>query len=189
MPYTIIQTPFTLKFREMPKPELKSYYAWFMQVLPERVVGLELALREAPSHGAWRADLTPDSLIPLGEWFASQVEVRKSTQEELDEIKAGLAFPIEVPEEELTNRTFSIAMDIGMYLSQVVLKNLPGTRWEHALQNKRHVDYGQPVLRGFGVVPMNPVRIAIVLARQLSSHTDTGAALRATYDTWAAKTS
>jgi len=185
MPYAIIQPPFTLKFREMPKPELKSYYAWFMQVLPERVAGLEQAVREAPSHGAWRADLTPDSLIPLGEWFASQVEVRKRTQEELDEIKAGLTFPIEVSEEELTNRTFSIAMDVGMYFSQVILKNLPGTKWDQLLKNRRDAEYGQPVLMGFGVVPLNPVRIATVIAYGISSHTKTGANLRAAYDTWA----
>ncbi len=36
MTYSVIQPRFTLKFREMPKPELKAYFEWFAKVLPER---------------------------------------------------------------------------------------------------------------------------------------------------------
>ena len=38
MKYQIIQPPFTLKFREMSKEELKEYYKWFMAVMPNRIV-------------------------------------------------------------------------------------------------------------------------------------------------------
>jgi len=42
-----------------------------------------------------------------------QVEIRRRTAEEADVIKAALPFPIPVPDKELTNKTFSLAVDIG----------------------------------------------------------------------------
>jgi hypothetical protein len=185
MTYAIIQPPFTLKFREMPKAELRSYYSWFMQVLPERIAALEEAVRASPTHGSWCADFSPASLAALGEWFGSQVEVRARTEGELDEVKSRLSFPVDVPGEELTNRSFSLAMDVGMYFSQVIIKNLPGTAWDQPLKNQKFADYGQPVLIGFGTVPLNPIRIVVTLAYAIAGQEQSGARLKALYDTWA----
>jgi hypothetical protein len=184
MPYAIIQPPFTLKFREMTKSELKDYFSWFMKVVPERIAGLETAVRESPAYSSWSADLSPESLVKLGDWFASEVEVRTRSRNEIDEVKSRLSFPIDVPGEELTNRSFSLAMDVGMYFSQVVLKNLPGTKWDQPLKNERFADYGQPVIMGFGTVPLNPIRIVVTLAYALASGEQSGARLKALYDTW-----
>jgi hypothetical protein len=37
MAYQIIQPPFTLKFREMSKAELRDYYRWFHDCIPVRI--------------------------------------------------------------------------------------------------------------------------------------------------------
>jgi hypothetical protein len=102
----------------------------------------------------------------------------------LDEIESRLTFPIDLPDEELTNRSFSLGMDIGMYFGQVILKNLAGTRWEQPLRNSKFADYGQPVIMGFGTVPLNPVRIAVTLAYAYSAKEQSGNRLRALYDVW-----
>ncbi len=107
MSYTIIHPPFTLKLREMPKKELHRYYQWFMDVLPQRVNELANAVKETPGFETWEPDNTPASLDTLGNWFAGQVETRNRTQEELQAIKDRLVFPMDIPSEELTNRTFS----------------------------------------------------------------------------------
>jgi len=183
LPYSIIQPPFSFDFKTMPKPELKAYFAWFMQVMPERIAGLEAAVQaSAPS---WRADESPDSLVGLGEWFDGQVEERARSEEEVEEVKAGLSFPIEVPGQELTNRTFSLAMDIGMYFGRVVLAGVPGTRWDQSLKNARLADHGQPVVAGAGAVPLNPVRIAVTLAYGIADRSQRGGPrLRELYDVW-----
>jgi hypothetical protein len=80
MPYATIQPPFTLKLREMPKKELRRYYQWFMDVLPERINELAAAVRETPGFESWQPDFTPASLDALGQWFACQVETRSRTQ-------------------------------------------------------------------------------------------------------------
>jgi hypothetical protein len=84
--------------------------------------------------------------------------------------------------EELTNRTYSLAMDVGMYFSQVLIKNHPSLRWELPTHNKKFADYGQPVLVGFGRVPLNPIRIAVVLAHGIAAKKQER--LRELYDYW-----
>jgi len=181
MAYSIIQPPFTLKFREMPKVELKDYFQWFMRVMPERFQELTEAVREM--HPGWPGDFSPESLEELGRWFDGQVENRPKTQEEIDGLTARLTFPIDVSGSQLTNRTFSLAMDIGMYFGQVVINNLDGTRWDQPLKNEKFADYGQPVIMGFGTVPLNPVRIVVMTAYGVAKGKK--AQLRELYGTWA----
>ena len=133
MTYRTIQPPFTLEFRTMPKDELRAYYRWFLEQIPERIVELQKAVNETAGYESWRADGTPASLDALGRWFVAQVETRPRTEKELDEIKADLPYPIAVSPSDLTNRTLSLAMDIGMYLSQVLMTNVSGLRWPQNL--------------------------------------------------------
>jgi hypothetical protein len=186
MPYAIIQPPFTLKFREMPKQELKDYFRWFFDVLPQRISELTKAVNGTPGYETWQPDQTPVSLDSLGEWFVSQAETRQRTPEEIQEIENRLTFPIEIPNDELTTRAISLAMDIGMYISQVFVKNHPSLQWEQPLKgSKRFIDYGQPVLIGFGAMPFNPVGMMITHAYGLASKRRTGNGLRKIYDIWA----
>lgn len=184
MPYATIQPPFALKLREMPKKELLGYYQWFMGVLPQRVHELAEAVKQTPGFEAWQPDCTPVSLDALGQWFAGQVETRSRNQEELQKIRSQQQLPMDVPNEELTNRTFSLAMDIGMYLSQVLLNNHPSLKWEQPLENKRFIDYGQPVLIRFSSAPFNPVRMVVTFAYGLVSKKKTGDGLRNIYTIW-----
>jgi hypothetical protein len=187
MSYSIIQPPFALKFREMAKKDLVAYRDWFHAVMPERLEELSKVVRSTPGFEGWQPDYTPASLNSLGEWFRGQVEMRARTAAEVGEIRARLTFPIEVPNEELTDRSFSLAADVGMYFGQVIIQNLPGTRWDQALKNPKMADYGQPVIVGFGPVSLNPVRIAVTLAYALAAKEQTGERLRALFEVWSTK--
>jgi hypothetical protein len=187
MPYALIKPPFQLRFREMPRKELERYYRWFMEVMPQRVKELSKAVKDTPGFEAWAPDHSPASLDKLGDWFAGQVETRNRAKEEVQAIESRLTFPMEIPGEELTDRTFSLAMDIGMYFSQVLLKSYPSLKWQQALGSKKFVDYGQPVLVGFGPVSLNSVRITVTFAYGLASKDNTGKRLREIYDYWAKK--
>jgi hypothetical protein len=65
------------------------------------------------------------------------------------------------------------------------LKNLEGTAWDQPLRNEKFSDYGQPVIMGFGSVPLNPVRIVVMLAYGIANKKQGGRRLRELYDTWA----
>lgn len=184
MSYENVQPPFSLKFREMPKKELKGYYDWFQQVMPQRLDELARAVKSTPDFATWQPDLSPASLDLLGDWFAYQVETRPRTQREMIEIESHSAYPISAPEEELTNKTFSLAMDVGMYLSQVFLKGHPSLRWDQPFGDKKFVDYGQPVLAGFGAAPFNPVRMMVTFAYGVASKKESGRGLSEIYLIW-----
>jgi hypothetical protein len=125
-----------------------------------------------------------DSLDALGEWFRRHVEVCPRSSEEMKNIRDKLAFPIEFPNLELTDKTLSIFMDIGIYLGQVLRKNHPALHWEQIINNKRFVDYGYPVLVGFTNAPLNPIRIVNVLAHSIANKTHMGKRLREVHNIW-----
>jgi hypothetical protein len=186
--YPVIAPPFTLKFANMSKKELDDYFEWYLAQIAGRISILKQAVKSTPGYEGWEANCLPESLYQLGEWFANAVETRKRTKEEINETKVGLTWPaseLPVSEWELTNKTFSIAVDIGMYLSQVMLKNIPGLKWEHKTEgSKRWIDYGQPVLSGFGEDVFNPIRMMVTLAYGLVKRTRKGDQLAEIYKVW-----
>lgn len=184
MTYDIVKPPFEKNLRDMSRIELKQYFQWFIDVLPQRMDVLEDAVRRTPGFDQWCADYTPSSLAPLGHWFTTQVETRSRSEADLEKTKEQQVFPFDVAGDELTNRTFSLAMDIGMYLGQVFLKNHPSLSWTQDISDKKLIDYGQSLVSGFGSVPLNPVSIVVVLAYGLASEKKTGDRLREIYDIW-----
>jgi len=182
--YRIIQPPFTLRFREMSSADLKAYFRWFGSMIPERIEELGKTINETPATGAWQTDRLPSSLPPLGHWFATHVEIRPRTDQELQEIRANTTLPFDIPNEELTNRTFSLATDAGMYFGEVLIKQCSWLRWEQMMVDRNHADYGQPVIVGLGPVALNPVRILITLAYAVAAGRQDGSRLSELYQYW-----
>ena len=114
--YKIIEPPFTLKFDEMSKQELKDYNTWFLNQIPERIAILEKAIHNTSGFEDWQKDYSPESLDKLGAWFFQQAEKRKRTKEEMKSIYKNMPDrlkDIEIDDWELTNRTFSILQSIS----------------------------------------------------------------------------
>jgi hypothetical protein len=189
MAYNLIQPPFTLEFFKMSKPELKEYFDWFIASIPERIAELEKAVTEMPGYRTWKADYTPESLNKLGEWFVTQVEVRPRTAEEkLEELKS-MKFPFvgDIPNEQLNERTISLVIDIAMYLAKTFQAKYGHIEWHQRLENKKFIDYGQPLLKGFGPVSLNPVGVMLTLAITIAHRETSGQGLREVYDIWSKK--
>jgi hypothetical protein len=169
MSYSIIQPPFTLKFRDMSAHELEGYRGWFLGAIPSRVIELQNAVNSGPNFGAWKPDYSPASIENLGLWLSHQVETRPRTAEEINQIKGRSAFDFDVSAEELTNRTFSLAMDAGMYFGETLRKHYSHLEWDQPLKDKKFADFGQMVLLGFGRATLNPVRIVVTFCYGIAS--------------------
>jgi len=181
--YNVIRPPFrTLRFAEMTKKELREYDRWFHDVLQQRIGELTKAMNSSAGFEGWEPSYMPESLDSLGNWFASQVETRPHTRDELKNIPSHIRDWVSGG--ELTDRTISLAMDVGMYLSQVFLRNNSSLKWDQIFGSKRFVDYGEPVVVGFGKVPFSPVRMMLTLAYGLAGKTKDGQGLRGIYDIW-----
>jgi hypothetical protein len=181
--YPPVQFPFDNSLTEMSKRELRKYFEWFTRVIPERIGVLSRSVRSTPGFESWQEDYTADSLNALGSWFAAHIEVRPRTQEEREEVLARLAFPVEVPESALSPVTFAICFDVGMYLSQVFIKNHASLHWGQEFLTKRYIHNGKPVILGFSDA-FEPVWMMLVLANRIVNGKATGLGLRELYDTW-----
>jgi hypothetical protein len=184
MTYSLIEPPFPLKLWDLSKEQLREYGRWFGEMIGPRIAELSTAVQSTPGYETWRPDASPQSLSRLSEWFVHQVQTRRRSKREIQDIVRDQEFPIDVPQEELTERTFSLAIDIGMYFGEVVRRNVPGTRWEQMLTRKNDADYGQLVVKGTGSVPLNPVRILITLAYGIASGNQGPKRLIELYDVW-----
>jgi hypothetical protein len=184
MTYQIIQPPFTLQFTAMTRKELIHYNDWFLASIETRIAELASAVHCTRGFEGWKADRLPSSLESLGGWFVPQVETRELDTKEVDELVTSLRFPVDLPSHDLTNRTFSLAMDIGMYFSQVVMRAFPSVRWSQDLKHKRYADYGQPVLIEFTNAPLNPVRTIITAAYRIANGSKDAKCLLNIYNVW-----
>lgn len=186
--YEIISPPFSLDFKNMSKKELQGYYEWYISIIPERLDILTNTVKSTNGHEDWIPDFTPESLDELGQFFFENVETRKKTKKEIKNIynNAPDWFKnVEVDDWELSDRTFSLAIDIGIYLSQVFIKNHSELSWKHVLKGRKdYISYGQPVLNGFGSDEFDPTNICITLAYGLARKNKTSKRLRELYDTW-----
>ncbi|HKV39313.1 MAG TPA: hypothetical protein VJX67_08875 [Blastocatellia bacterium] len=186
MSYKEIRVPFERNLRDMSKEELKRYFRWFIDVIPERINELARAVRSTSGFEEWQPDYTPASLDALGEWFAGEAELRQLNVKEIQTHRDHLPWWIEAPTEDLTSRTSSLGIDVGIYLSQVLLGNHPSIRWEQPMGSKKYAEYGWPVLTGLSGLHFNPMRIGDVIARKFARKANKQ--LRDVYDIWAEKT-
>lgn len=187
--YQPVNPPFELEFVEMSQDELQAYFDWFLASIPGRVKELEAEVRRTPGFESWSADLTPASLDSLGKWFVGQVEERPLTDDELkkgrESVPEKASFLLdELPTTTPTFRTLSLTFDVGIYLSQVFLKNREGLSWQQFRGDKAYDDYGQPAIVGLGVTRCPPLSIATVLAYRIADGEETAACLRNVYEVW-----
>ncbi len=186
--YEIIKPPFSLEFNSMSKEELKGYYKWYLNIIPERMKILERAVKSTKGYEDWKADYSPDSLIKLGQWFYENVETRKLTEEEIKAVYDNSPEwfrEVEIEDWELTRKTISLSIDIGMYLANVFIKNHPQVKWYHCIRcSKNNIDYGKPVLKGFGKVSFEPTNMSLVQAYSIVRGKKKGEGLRRIYDIW-----
>jgi hypothetical protein len=184
MNYEIIRPPFTLEYQTMSKKELATYMKWFFDVLDSRIVILQEAVRSTPGFSDWVADRTVNSLNDLGRWLVKTLSTRPRTAREMEAAQSGGPHETAIQDYELTNQTFSLAFDVGMYFSQVLLANNPTLRWEQGKGSRRFVDFGQPVLVEFTSAPFNPVRMMVTFAYAAVSGERNDESLRALYEIW-----
>jgi len=187
MTYVYFVPPRIKKFRDISAAELGDYKRWFFEVLPSRIAGLQREVNLDAETRDWRPDHSRASIESLGLWLARHVEARARTPEEIDRIKGRLTFEVDVPDWDLTSKTSSLAVDVGMYFGETLRANFPIVEWYQPVKDKRYVDFGQVILRGFGKAEHNPVRVAANVCRGLIGGRETGKRLGEVYDLWGAE--
>ena len=121
--YPICVPPLEKNLCTLTREEAQAYFDWFLGVLPGRV---EYLRSVCPG-----LDGSPESLLPLWEWFLQTARIEKQ------------------PEHRFSLQTEYILRDVGMYLGDVFARNCPGIYWGFFTEPKTDVFVNTPVLMGF----------------------------------------
>lgn len=187
--YSIIELPIYPDLKNRSKEDLKEYYEWYINIMPERLKQLSSVINANKSYISWKADYSPNSLEKLGKWFFENVEIRNRNENEIKNIYENSPIwfqKVNINKWELSDRTFSLAIDIGMYITKTFLENNKVLKMTHRLIGRKDdICYGQPVISGFkNKMEFNPTHIIITLAYGFADKTKNSSRLKEVYDIW-----
>lgn len=158
MQYEMSYPPFMKPAHEMTRKEADIYFRWYIEQMPERITVLQRAVRSTEGDAQfknWEGDLTPDSLLVLGQWFAGNIytappseEFKRKRLESLEKIPEKYHSMFSMPQFVFVDLTYSLICDLGMYLGETIRKRFPYVEWR-LWTKKRYVYSNQPVLVGF----------------------------------------
>jgi hypothetical protein len=146
-----------LDFSALTDEEAQRFFEEFTATAPERVAALRGEVGEAA------LDFSPESLVPLWEWFVRREGSRRDRGGELPAWY--LADPPELAAQRLSPATLRDVDAIGRYLGEVLLRNVEGAAWGIGKLPKRmkYVYQNRPVVK-LGDSDVEPVSIAYSLA-------------------------
>lgn len=185
--YKIITFPFSGNVNGLSKDGAIQFFNWYLQQIPIRITQLSEFIIKTPGYDKWIPDNSSDSLIPLGQWFSQKISTRDRTPFEIHEINSKLGkFQglIPIARLVLSQESYSLAFDLGMYLSQVLIKNVPGLHWELVTKPKNDAFYNHPVLKLTGKMMCDPVHLSIIYAGGLNDGTYKPIGLKELYEIW-----
>ena len=189
MNYWPDRPPNTIDFSKLKKAQLQAYKDWFMASIDGRIAGLHGAVTSVSAFKTWEPDYSRDSLKLLGEWFLKNVKTRSLTESEIQAIKSSTPYDFGVPQDTLTEESFWLAFDIGMYFGKTFASNFQRLRWVQYIESKRNIDFGHICLTGFGTMVMNPVHLMTIVAHGFGSGWYGGDRIHEVYCIWEKKVS
>ena len=185
--YRIITFPFSGNVKELSKDGANQFFNWYLQQIPIRITQLFEFIIKTTGYDKWIPDNSSDLLIPLGQWFSQKISTRDRTPFEIDEIYSKLGkFQglIPIPKSVLSQESYSLAIDLGMYLSQILINNVPGLHWELVTKPKNDAFYNHPVLKLTGKMMCDPVHLTIIYAGGLNDGSYKPIRLKEISDIW-----
>ena len=163
--YPLIKIPsFAVKsFFDFTKTEAKEYLQWFLTIRSDRLKILEAHVQQA--HPDWKLDYSKTSFDKLYHWFKDQIAYRPMNEKEKEEVKKQLsttpllAEVIPIPQNTFTDQTVTVCFDVGVYLGDALIFNIPELTWLQKLRSTNYIDYAQPLIaKKESKVPLNPRR-------------------------------
>lgn len=174
MKYEVMELPFKFhQFDELSKKQADSFYKWYVGQISHRIDVLKKYVHIEEKEIAF--DFSPESLIPLWEWFEQKIVIEEKTEEELK--KEYERYPDwmhdEISKTKIAMETLDIGMDIAIYFAEVIRKQYPEKiYWGYFTKPKNQMYVNQPVLLGFRAdIPLCPAQIVKVCMWKSSEKT------------------
>jgi hypothetical protein len=145
-------------FSALSDDEAEAYFAEYTEAVPDRVARLGGEVGEGVLDGS------PESLVPLWEWFLRREDGRRDGSSELPPWYE--PDPPELAAQRLSAGTLRDVDAIAAYLAEVFLRTVPGAEWGIGKLPKR-MEYeaqNKPVVRLPDAGEVDPVGVAYSLA-------------------------
>ena len=143
--------PFRIdKFTNLTPKEAKQHFEWFIEEIPNRIEYLKELLRDDGIGDI--LDYTPESLIPLWDWYEGKIRIEKKSKEKYEEELAETPEWVHpyIQDEDLSIDTLKYCMDVSIYFAEVMIRNnSPKITWGYFTKPKNHVSINRPTLFGF----------------------------------------
>lgn len=156
------------------KPEVTAYFDLWVKGGDSIIERFRTEL--SSGGGPYEAlDGTPAGLEPLMEWVVNQVEFVAAVDEHAELPAWYVAGPATDPSVgEMSPDSAHLVDGLCRYYAEVLIRNLPGVRWEigdEPRRRKQYVDQNWPLVVG-PLIAINPVRVAAIVAREARKSSD-----------------
>ena len=154
-------------FFELTPKQAKEYFKWYMEEIPHRLTLLWNRIQQdCPALEPF--DYSPESLHFIWEWYEPKIQRVPMTAKEIESrvrvFPKYLESEIRKNTQKFTDETLSLALDVSIYLGEVIVKNHPHLRWNYRTRPKREINVYRPVIDGLNdKTTMAPSRSLFVL--------------------------
>jgi hypothetical protein len=156
--------------------QAKVYFNWYMGEIPHRLTLLWNYIRQdCPEIKPF--DYSPESLNLIWEWYEPKIQQVAMTKEEIESrvriFPKYLESEIRKNKIKFTDDTLSLALDISIYLGEVVIKNHPHLHWNYRTRPKREFSVYRPVIDGLNYkMTLEPSQVLFVLMLESAKEPD-----------------
>lgn len=177
-----------IPFGEMNAEQAKEHFEWYKTQIPLRIEWLK---KLAASDGLMDVfDFTPESLIPIWEWYEKKIAYRQLSEEEMQAEQSTHPEWMwdSIPDKDLSIDTLYYCVLLAAYFAEVVIRNTKGkVYWGYFTKPKNRVGLNEPTLLGFKFnKDLNPRTIVRVCTKK-SGKEHKSSRLKDAYDTWTKK--
>ncbi len=148
---------------DRPPEMVKKYFEWYIKEIPNRMKIFQEYLDSNNANVV--LDYSEESLSKLWSYMVDITEYREIREDELKEYYPEGFYTDEERQElkkeakTITTKTQLIALDVGAYFGEVLIRNNPTLRWDYFTKPNNHMDANTPVIVMFTDATMDPTNI------------------------------
>ncbi len=148
--YDILISPINKPINQLSAIEAQEYFDWFIGCIPQRIEYLQ-------KYTNVNLCSSPESLVPLWDWFLEHARIEKTPKIKLEEIKKQLSNePPEITKRIIEENSYQFSLeteymmiDIAMYFGEVCVSNNQTIFWGFHTDTKKDSFANRPLLMGF----------------------------------------
>ena len=183
--YKIIDNlPFGFDFHNRSRKELMKYSEWFYQNKEQRMFELNRAIQQFTGK-MWQQDYSINSLAELNVFLLNSIKSENLSKQELEEKKKRVPTYITIQDWDLTVKSRSLLVDVGIYWGEVIIYNNNSLHWEQFFsRNKNDNDYGHMVIMLKNSQRINPIWLMYIQGLKIIKGTVSQTFLNDLYSIW-----